>query len=126
MPSINATATRYGASQVQLQEAKRVAAQAEQTANALQAAARSARQDAQRATVKARDLESKSDRASNVAQIARQGLAAVGTRDSAFERLKTTLDSVAARVETTAPASVAQPVVNTQGETTGQIVNTTA
>ena len=126
MPSINMTATQYGASQVQLQEAKRIAAQAEQTANALQTAARNARLDAERATDKARTLESRSDRASNVAQVARQGLAAADTRGAAFSRLQTTLDAVVTRIDNKADSVPVQPVVNAQGETTGQIVNTTA
>lgn len=126
MPSVNATAAQYGAGQVQLQQAKRIAAQAEQTANALQAAARNARLEAETAANKARNLESRSDSASTIAARARQGVAAVGTRDAAFTRLQTTLDSVATQVGTVASKSGVEPVVNSLGETTGQIVNTTA
>lgn len=134
MPSVSASpAAQYGASQVQLQQAKRNAAQAEQTANALEAAARSAKEDALRATDRARSLEARSDRAASVADRARQGLAAINTRDATANRLQSTLDNVLARVDVAPTSDSAKaglpeprPVVNTQGETTGQIVNTTA
>jgi hypothetical protein len=136
-------AFEYGYQQIKLQQAQRTANQAEQNARALAAQANEAKRTADRAQEGARTLEVQSDKADTAAGQARQGLAALKTQSTYQSSLETTLNSViatqsasaAAAVATTTsttasttppPASVSAPVVNTQGEITGTIVNTTA
>jgi hypothetical protein len=142
------TAAQSGWQQLKLQQAQRNATQAEQNARALEAQANNAKRNADRAQDDARSLEIQSGQARDNAGRARQGLAAIRSVQEMQTRLGTTVDqalktqatqtgaSTTAATDTAAVAttstpvvastSTAAPVINTQGETTGLFVNTTA
>lgn len=122
------SAAQSGLQQLKLQQAKRDAEQAEQTASALQAQARDAQQRAGEAQENARSVTAQSDQAQANAGQARQGLAVV----RAIGQMQTQLTNVVAQVtgklavpEPAAPTPV-PPVVNAQGQVTGTVINTTA
>lgn len=141
------SAVQSGWQQLKLQQAQRNATQAEQNARALEAQASSAKRDADRAQDDARSLEVQSGQARDDAGRARQGLAAIRSTQDMQVRLGNTVDqalklqsgtetaSTATTAEAPAPAvataatasttSTAAPVINTQGETTGRIINIT-
>jgi hypothetical protein len=129
------SAAQSGLAQLRLQQAKRDAEQAEQVANSLQAQARDAQQRASQAQETARSITIQSDQAQSNAGQARQGLAVIQT----VSQMQTQLGSVASQVKVkleaaqpAAPAAIvptpasAAPVVNTDGQLTGTVVNTTA
>lgn len=126
------SATQDAWSQLKLQQAKRDADRAEQNAQALQAQAQDAQRIADRAETVARSLGVQADQAQSEAGRARQGLAAL----SSLGQMQTLVDHVSnqvtQRLQSTlqnAPASSqasTAPVVNTQGQVTGTVVNTTA
>lgn len=124
------SAAQSGLAQLRLQQAKREAEQAEFTARVLQAQASDAQQRASDAQEKARAITTQSDQAQTEAGQARQGLAVI----KSISQMGTQLSGVATRVaeklklaEPVAPAQeAAAPVVNTQGEVTGTVINTTA
>lgn len=141
-----ASAVQSGWQQLKLQQAQRNATQAEQTARMLEAQASSAKRDADRAQDNARALEIQSGQARDDAGRARQGLAAIKSTQDMQARLGNTVDqalkthaetstvtpstadesSTPAVVPTASTAATASPVINTQGETTGRIINITA
>lgn len=137
--SATASASQYGLQQLRLQQARRTAEQAEATARALNAQAGNAQRVADRAQEDARSLSVQANQAESTAGQARQGLAALSTAQQAFARLSNTADQVVAREPTPVaaapvttapvaptPAADAAPVVNTQGQVTGTVINTTA
>jgi len=136
-------AAQYGFEQLKLQQARRSADQAELTAQALQQQAGQAQRDAQRANENARTLSVQASQAQDQAGQARQGLAAMKTAKQSFVRLSSTVDQVQARQTATEATTAAvtssntataitstatniPPVVNSQGQVTGKIINTTA
>ncbi|OHC63463.1 MAG: hypothetical protein A2045_04795 [Rhodocyclales bacterium GWA2_65_20] len=140
MASVSSTssATQFGLQQLRQLEARRNADQAEQKAQSLKAQASDARHTADQAQENARSLGVQADQAQAQAGKARQGLAAFSTEQQQVTRLANTVDQVLTReqeasassptqsIGTSPAASSAAPVVNTQGQVTGQIVNTTA
>jgi seryl-tRNA synthetase len=140
-------ATQQGWQQLKLQQAQRNADRAEQEARSLRAAAADAQRSADSAQENARALSVQSGQAQDNAGRARQGLAVIksvsdtGTRlTGAYEKIAesqaqaalatqapaipaTQTPPAAATPETKAPGT---PVVNTQGQTTGTVINTTA
>lgn len=141
MASISTTssaspAAQFGWQQAKLQQAKRNADQAEATARSLLGQARDAQRVADRAQDNARDIGRQADRAQATAGQARQGLAMIQSAG----RMETQISRVADRVVDrdagssvaaassgkTATAAQASPVVNTQGQVTGKVIDTTA
>lgn len=124
------SAAQSGLRQLRLQQARRDVAQAEQVAHALRAQAQSAQLNANEAVERARAISSQSDQAQTTVGQARQGVAAVSTA----VQMQNQLSGVAAQVTEkltppkSAPAikSSTTPVVNTEGQVTGTVVNTTA
>lgn len=115
--------------QLQLQQARRNADQAEQQAAALQAQARSAQSVADRAQESARSLQVQSRQAQGDASQARLNLAtlnSVGEVQSQLGELKTQISKVLQSEPLVATTTTAAPVVNTSGQQTGTLVNVTA
>lgn len=115
--------------QLQLQQARRNADQAEQQAAALQAQARSAQSVADRAQENARSLQVQSRQAQGNASEARlnlQTLNSVGEVQSQLSDLKTQITQVLQSEPLGTTAPTAAPVVNTSGQQTGTLVNVTA
>ncbi|MGB4062252.1 MAG: hypothetical protein WBK19_00320 [Azonexus sp.] len=115
--------------QLQLQQARRNADQAEQQAAALQAQARSAQSVADRAQESARSLQVQSRQAQGDASQARLNLAtqsSVGEVQSQLGELKTQISKVLQSEPLVVTATTAAPVVNTSGQQTGTLVNVTA
>lgn len=84
MPTIDSTAAiRYGGEQLRVQQARQVAAQAEQTARAMESRAATAKRTAAQATEEARSLEVQSSQARTTAGKARQGVAAMESASQA-------------------------------------------
>ena len=137
MASVSSTsgANQYGWQQLKLQQARRTADQAEQTAQSLRAQASDAQRVAEQAQDSARSLGVQSDQAQARAGQARQGLAAVAGAQQSVTQLANVADQVIGRQQSaapatpnTAPAPVAKtsPVVNSRGQVTGKIINTSA
>ncbi len=138
MISVSSTtsANDYGLQQIRLQQARRNADQAEQTAQALKAQADAAQRVADHEQENARSLYVQSDQAQTKAGQARQGLAAFSSAQQAITQLSKAVDQVISREQVpteaapsapTPPASsVGAAVTNSQGQVTGKIVNTTA
>lgn len=126
------SAAQYGWQQLRLQQARQNAQQAEQNALNLQRQAADAQQAADRAQENARSLATRSDQAQTNAGRARQGLAMIESSRQAQTLLATKTEQVVARqpaAETTTGTNTpdsTSPVVNTQGQLTGTVVNTTA
>lgn len=128
------SATQDAWQQLRLQQAQRDADRAERTAESLQAQARDAQKVALRANETARSLSVQADQAQSEAGKARQGVASLSSlgqfqtlvnhvSDQVTQRLQNTQQS--APVNSQVPVSTT-PVVNTQGQVTGTVVNTTA
>lgn len=136
MSAISSTTSAQSAAQavwqqLKLQQAQRNAERAEQTAHALQAQAANAQQVASDAQQNAQVLSTRSNEAQSVAGQARQGLAIIRSVD----QMQTQLSSIATQVvergqalpQTSTTSQTAKaPVVNTQGQVTGTVINTTA
>jgi len=120
--------------QLKLQQAQRDADRAEWNAQALQAQAQDAQKVATRAEEVARSLSVQADQAQAQAGKARQGVASL----SSLGQLQTLVNHVSEQVyqtppnvDQTVPAGIqapvpSTPVVNSQGQVTGVVVNTTA
>ena len=125
------SATQDAWQQLKLQQAQRDADRADWDARALQAQAQQAQRVANRAEEVARSLGVQADQAQDEAAKARQGLASL----SSLGQMQTLLNHVSEQVFQT-PQTGAQTdsqaqtnataVVNTQGQVTGTVVNTTA
>jgi len=128
------SATQDAWQQLKLQQAQRDADRADWNAQALQAQAREAQGVANRAEEVARSLSVQADQAQAQAGKARQGVASL----SSLGQMQNLLNHVSEQVfptptdtQQSAPAGSqaqtgATPVVNTQGQVTGTVVNTTA
>ncbi len=115
--------------QLQLQQARRNADQAEQQAAALQAQAQSAQSVADRAQENARSLQVESQQARGDASQARLNLAtlnSVGEVQSQLGELQTQISQVLQSAPRVATTTTVAPVVNTSGQPTGTLVNVTA
>ena len=135
MASVSPTssANQVGLQQLRLQQARRNAEQAEQTAQSLKSQANQAQLTADRAQESARSLTVQSDQAQAKVGQVRQGLAAMGSAQQSMVQLSKTVDQVLTRepaqpspATSATPSSNAPPVVNAQGQVTGTIINTTA
>lgn len=129
---------RSALQQLNIQNARRAADQAEREAQALSRQADLARSRAAREEQNADTLTTRAKQADAVAGQARQGLAALTSAAESTSRLTNTLSQINERnapsatspgvdvapASTAAPA--AAPVVNTQGQLIGSIINTTA
>jgi len=119
-----------GLQQLKLQQARRSAEQAEQTAQALQTQANDAQRRAAREQENARSLSVQADQAQGNAGRARQGLALIQTANESLTQVGNVVDQVIKKQQSvqTSTQSVqeSKPVVNTQGQVTGTVINTTA
>lgn len=134
--SSGTTAAQYGMDQLRLQQTRLAAQRAEQTAQALQSEAANARQDADQARERARSLEVDSTQAQSEAVRIRRGLMMLQSAGSLQVQRARVVDNA----QITRPAAMPQasavvstggtaskiPVVNTQGQVTGRVINTTA
>lgn len=124
------SAAQSGLQQLRLQQAKREAEQAEFTARVLAAQASQAQQKASDAQEEARAITAQSDQAQTQAGQARQGLAVIKSVGQMGTQLDSVVTKVAEKVKPAEPAAPVQdtaaPVVNTQGQVTGTVINTTA
>lgn len=123
--------TQTAFQQLKLQQARQNAERAEQVARNLRSEAADAQREADRAQENARSLMVRSNQAQSVAGQARQGLAmirTVGEMQESLSNMQIRTDTVSSStVETAAIAPAANvPVVNTSGQVTGTVVNTTA
>lgn len=142
MASVSSTsnATQSGLQQLRLQQARRNADQAEQVAQALKAQANDAQRAADGAQQNADSLTTQSGQASAKAGQARQGLTASATVQQAVTQLSDRVDQVIGREAVTATSATttatsttgstgstnSAPVLNSQGQVTGTIINITA
>ena len=130
-------------SQTRVQQAQRNAERAEREALSLQTRARAAQASADRAEESARNLEVQSDQAWDKAGQARQGVSALrSAADSRVElgvraeralaslqardALATPVAAVSTPVAVPASSAIAKPVINTEGQATGTVINVTA
>lgn len=133
------SATQLGVQQLRVQQAKQNAERAESAARSLRSQADAAQREANQAQENARSMYVRSDQAESIAGQARQGLAAVRSQSEMQVRLGNTVDQVVERANistvnvasddqsaTTTEQRTRQPVVNTSGQLTGRVVNTTA
>lgn len=116
--------------QLKAQQAKQNADRAEQTARVLSTKASEAQQVAVRAQENARSLTVQADQAHTVAGQARQGVVALNSASEMQVRLFNTAQQVSERIDSE-PVKVSSqeappPVLNTSGQLTGVVVNTTA
>ncbi|MDP1606797.1 MAG: hypothetical protein Q8L93_09185 [Rhodocyclaceae bacterium] len=136
MAAITSTAGSQAASrmawqQLSLQQARQNAGRAEQVARSLQERAAEAQQVAARARENARSLAARADQAQTAAGHARQGLAAIRSVGEMQRQLLDTVIRVSkqpdvAQVAGGSGSLTVEPVVNTSGQVTGTVVNTTA
>jgi ABC-type hemin transport system substrate-binding protein len=119
------SATQAALQQLKVQQAKQNADRAEVAARSLRAQANAAQSEADRAQENARSLYVRSDRAETAAGQARQGVAMIQSSGEMRVRLADTASQAAERQTETQPVQPA-PVVNTSGQVTGTVVNTTA
>lgn len=124
-------ATQAAFQQLKVQQARQNADRAEQVANALAAKANEAQRDADRAEENARSLSVQSNQARTAAGQARQGLSMVQSVSRMAVQLAGTVEQVVERTgrqasSSEAPPAKSAPVMNTTGQMTGTVVNTTA
>jgi len=124
------TASPSSSLQAALQQAKRIADQAETNAQALEAQAANAQAAASSAQGYASALNVQAGQAQLNVNWTQQDLDAVETAGQISTQITSVISNVL-NVEQSKPASVAvpivkPPVVNTQGEVTGKIINTSA
>lgn len=124
------SAAQSGLQQLRLQQAKRDAERAEFAARVLLAQARDAQQKASDAQETARSITTQSDQAQTQAGQARQGLAVIKSINQMGAQVSSVVTQVAEKLKLAKPAAKVQdaaaPVINTQGQVTGTVINTTA
>jgi len=127
------TVTQSALQELRLQQARQNAGRAEQVARSLQRQAADAQRDVDRAEASARSLAVQSEQAQNIAGRVRQGLAALRSVGEMQSRLSATVDQVSVQLgvvpvtnESAEVTSAPTPVINTSGQLTGTVVNTTA
>lgn len=113
-------------SQLALRQMQQEADRAEVTARSLRAKAQAAERDANQAQENARSLRVQSGQADQRAGSARQGVYSLQSGQRLESSLNALREQIAGLVESPADASVSQPAVNAEGQTTGTMVNTTA
>lgn len=117
-------------SQLQLQQAQRNAERADSNARSLQAQAREAQRVAVEAQATARTISSQADRAQSDASQAQLSLSVIRNGSQVQNNLTSAIGNVAETLKVALPVAAstdtAVPVVNTQGQLTGTVVNTTA
>lgn len=117
-------------SQLQLQQAQRNAERADANARSLQAQAREAQRVAVEAQSTARTISSQADQAQSDASQARLSLSVIRNGSQVQSDLTSAVGNVTETLKVATPVAVtpspALPVVNTQGQLTGTVVNTTA
>jgi len=114
-------------SQLQLRQAQSEADRAEQSARALRARAQAAEREAVRAQEGARTLRVQSDQAQQRAGLAKQDVSVLRSLQGASEDLGGLRQQISSLAEGgQVPSAPVQPVVNSEGQTTGTVVNTTA
>lgn len=123
--------TQMAWQQLSFQQARRNAERAEQVARSLQAQATDAQRVAERAAGDARSISAQSVQAQAAAARARQGLAVIKSVGEMQGQLSNTVSQVierfdVARVTAGDVPVTAAPVVNSSGQVTGTVVNTTA
>ncbi len=112
--------------QMQLLQAQRAADQAEQRARALRGKAQEAQSVADREQENARQLQVRSNQADQDAGNARQGVVALKSLrqvQGGYEKIQQQISEI---TQPESKASPVAPVVNSQGQTTGTVVNITA
>ncbi len=122
-------ATQAGYQQLKLQQARRNAEQAEQTAQGLRAQASAAQQTANQAQETARSLSTQADQAKFSAGQARQGLAAIDslkTTESTLLRAYDTAIQTQARQSPVSPEAPTQPTAETEVKTPRTVIDTFA
>jgi hypothetical protein len=116
--------------QIQLQQAERGVERARLNARSLQAQASSAQAAADSAQVEARAIASAASQAQSAAQQASLQLLSANSLRQVASQVSATLAQVLPKAAATQPEVVttaaAPAVVNTQGQTIGTVVNTTA
>ena len=112
--------------QLQLQQVKRAAAQAEQDAQSLQKQADGARAAANRAEENARQLGVKASQAQTTASQAAHNLAVTKSSSQYQAQLGNAATQVFRSVQNVYSGSQPQSMSNTQGQTIGTVVNVTA
>lgn len=123
------SAAQSGLQQLRLQQARRDAEQAEQVARSLEVQARAAQLKASEAQQNAQSITLQSDQAQTNAGQARLGLALINTVGQMQTRLSNVVEQVVAKQKAAEPSVAAAPpvaVINTEGQTTGTVINTTA
>lgn len=123
--------TQAAFQQIKLQQARQNAERADQMARSLQAAAAEAQQEADRAQEDARSLSLQSRQAQSAARQARQGVAlirSVNDMEQGLSRIGFRASDTVTNVVESEPVSPVEsaPVINTSGQVTGVVVNTTA
>ncbi|OQA33955.1 MAG: hypothetical protein BWY57_00863 [Betaproteobacteria bacterium ADurb.Bin341] len=114
-------------SQLQLRQAQSEADRAEQGARVLRARAQAAEREAVRAQEGARALRVQSDQAQQRAGLAKQDVSVLRSLQGASEDLGELRQQISSLGEGEQVSTVpVQPVVNSEGQTTGTVVNTTA
>jgi hypothetical protein len=111
---------------LQVQAAQRNAEQARQAARSLQAEAAQAEAAADQADQRARNLGLQAQQAQNLATRADQNLvsAQTGVRmQSQLGQLQSSVHQATQTLQPTKTPTAVAPVINTQGQTTGQVVN---
>jgi len=133
--AVSATGPNPLLPQLQLQQAERAAERAEQNARNLRSQARQAQTNADRAQERAREMQVQSGQADREAGAARQGLSSVRSLqqfNQGVTNIRQEITELNAKpilpVKPVAPSDTAAPapVVNSQGQTTGTLVNLTA
>lgn len=119
--SVSQASPQMAQQQARVQQAQRSADQAAREASSLQAQAQSAKSAASRAQQEARALEGQSSQADLRADRARQNLTSIKSESLFQQQLSASLGSNSATQQ-----SKPSPVLNSQGQVTGQIINATA
>lgn len=120
--------------QLRIQQARQNAGHAEQVARSLRQQAAEAQRNADRAEENARSLAVQSYQAETVAGSARLGLAVLESAGEMKVQLSQTVGRISEQFDSDLPVTVVSgndapapaPVVNTSGQMTGTLVNTTA
>lgn len=127
----SATSSASPLSQLQLLQAQRAADRAEQNARALRERATEAQNTADREQENARNLQVQAGQAQQVAGSAKQGVIALKSLrqvQEGFSEIRQQIAQVTQKQTTgsTSNTSAPAPSINSQGQTTGTVVNVTA
>lgn len=112
--------------QLQLEQARRTADQAEQRAATLQSQAQSAQAVADRAQESARSLQTEAKQAQGDASQAQLNLATQNATGQVQAPAPDLQNQVGVLLKSTTLNAAPNPVINTSGQTTGRLLNVTA